>query len=75
MVLLGVITQAVVFVVLDASSQSTITLRDLVVVKNLGQDLLIGEPGKKDNDIITMVKDNLKGKIINNLNNISFPSQ
>ena len=51
--ILGVVTQALVFTVVAGSSKANIVLRDTIVVKNLGQPLLIGEPGKKDNNIIT----------------------
>ena len=50
--ILGVVTQALVFTVVAGSSKANIVLRDTVIVKNLGQPLLIGEPGKKDNNII-----------------------
>ena len=53
LIILGVISRAVVVQVLDTKSNASFTLWDLVVVKNLGQQILIGEPGKRDNSIMT----------------------
>ena len=57
--LLGVIKGKLTLSVSDSKSPAFIHLIDTVVVKDLGQDLLIGEPGKADNAIVTLPKDKL----------------
>ena len=38
----------------DTNRNATIVLMDVIVVKNLGPSILIGEPGKMDNQIVTL---------------------
>ena len=54
MKLLGVIPSDIVLKVQDSKSAVQIILKHAVVVKNLGPNILIGEPGKMDNNIITL---------------------
>ena len=51
--LLGVLTVPLVLSLVDTSSPIKVVLHDVVIVKNLGQKILIGEPGKEDNGIVT----------------------
>ena len=59
MKLLGVVPTDVVLDVCDTSTPAKITLKNAVVVKNLGSSILIGEPAKFDNDIITYPRQKL----------------
>ena len=59
MKLLGVIPNDVVLNVCDAKDPAEIPLKNDVVVKNLGPNVLIGEPGKMDNNIVTFPKQKL----------------
>ena len=54
MKLLGVVPNDIELTVCESSKPIKILLRNAVVVKNLGPNILIGEPGKMDNDIITI---------------------
>ena len=53
MKVLGVVSGDVELTVCDSKTPVKIDLKDVVVVKNLGSDILIGEPGKMDNNIVT----------------------
>ena len=59
MKILGVVSNDVVLDVYDTKSQVKITLKNAVVVKNLGSDILIGEPAKYDNNIVTFPREKL----------------
>ena len=59
MKLLGVVNGNVELQVNDLEIPIRIILKNAVVVKNLGPNILIGEPGKMDNDIITLPKQKL----------------
>ena len=59
MKLLGVVPDDITLNVYDSNIPVKIVLRNAVVVKNLGPHVLIGEPGKMDNDIITIPRKKL----------------
>ena len=59
MKLLGVVPNDILLQVCDSSSPITIRIKNAVVVKNLGSNVLIGEPGKFDNNIITYPRQKL----------------
>ena len=59
MKLLGVVSDDVVLQVCDSKTPIRITLKNAVVIKNLGSSVLIGEPGKFDNDIVTYPRQKL----------------
>ena len=70
MKLLGVVSDHIILDICDSKSPAKILLRQAVVVLNLGPYVLIGEPGKMDNGIITYPQEkliqivNLSGNII-----------
>ena len=51
--ILGVLAMPLMITVLDVSIPTSIKLDGAVIVKNLGQNILVGEPGKKSNKIFT----------------------
>ena len=59
MELLGVVPHDITLNVHGLNPAVKIVLRNAVVVKNLGPSILVGEPGKMDNDIITFPKQKL----------------
>ena len=59
MKLLGVVPYNIKLKVQNTNSDIEIVLKRAVVIKNLGPNVLIGEPGKVDNDIITFPKQRL----------------
>ena len=68
--LAGQTSQDLLLKVQGADTLVTWNLRKAVVVKNLGVDILVGEPGKRDNFILTLpnekkleTKDNCKNKV------------
>ena len=54
MKLAGQTQEHVLMTIQGTQEPVTWNLGNMVVVQNLGNDILIGEPGKKDNKIITM---------------------
>ena len=59
MKILGVVIGDVQLYVCDSKTPVKIKLKDVIVVKNLGSNVLIGEPGKVDNDVITFPRQKL----------------
>ena len=59
MTLLGVVQDDINLNVCDAIAPVIIKLKHAVVVKNLGSSILIGEPGKYDNNIVTFPRQKL----------------
>ena len=59
MKLLGVVPYDIEFNVYESKTPVKIVLKKAVIVKNLGPNILIGEPGKMDNNIITLPKQKL----------------
>ena len=59
MKLLGVVPNDVVLSVHGTKTKVNIILKNAVIVKNLGPSVLIGEPGKMDNNIVTFPKQKL----------------
>ena len=53
MSLVGKLSKPLTLTLADISKPATIILKDVVVIKNLGQDILLGEPGKEDNCVVT----------------------
>ena len=64
MKLLGVVVDDIQVNVFNTSPPVILTLKNAVVIKNLGSNILIGEPGKMDNDIVTFPREKLI-KLIN----------
>ena len=73
MQLLGVIPYDIKLRVCDAKDPTDIILKSAVVVKNLGPNILIGEPGKMDNDVMTIPKRKLIQLRTNNNRSIQLP--
>ena len=59
MKILGVVIGDVHLYVCDSKTPVKIILKDVIVVKNLGSSVLVGEPGKCDNNIITFPRQKL----------------
>ena len=59
MKLMGVIPSDVILRVQDSKAEILLVLINAVVVKNFGPNVLIGEPGKLDNNIVTFPKQKL----------------
>ena len=53
MKILGVVDNGLELNVCDTKTSTVLVLKDVIVVRNLGSNVLIGEPGKMDNNIIT----------------------
>ena len=59
MKLLGVVNSDITLDICDSNTPAKIILKHAVVVKNLGPNILVGEPGKMDNGIVTYPKQKL----------------
>ena len=73
MKLLGVVPTEIILDICDTSVPTKIILKQAVVVKNLGPNILIGEPGKMDNGIVTFPKQKLIQLETENGNIIKLP--